>query len=237
MADPATIVLVHGGASGAWTWHLVLEELGARGIDARAVDLPTCRAENSTIGPADDVRHVRDVIDGIGRPMVLVGNSYGGFVISDVANDRTDVRHLVFLAAIMPDPGRPLLELIMEATFPADDIGLTFLDDGRVVFDVDTDLRTSYQLAPSDEREYVRAHPGRPMSLGTEPAVLERVAWHTIPSTYVVCTEDRALRPDAQRAWAKQATTAIELPADHCPQHSNPTQIADMLERIARDVG
>jgi pimeloyl-ACP methyl ester carboxylesterase len=233
MTDATTIILVHGGASGAWTWHLVVDELSARGIAAHAVDLPSCAAPDNSVGPADDAQHLRNVLDEIGGPFVLVGNSYGGFVISDVANDRSDVRHLVFLAALLPDPGKPLLEMIAEATFPSDDIGLTFLDDGRVVFDVDADLRTSYQLAPPDETEYIRAHSGRPMSLGLQAASLDRVAWASIPSTYIVCTEDRALRPDAQRAWAKRATHAVELAADHCPQHSQPTLVADVLAPLA----
>ena len=235
MAEPATVVLVHGGASGAWTWHLVVDELSKRGIDARAVDLPTCRAEDNTVTPRDDAQHLRSVMDEIGRPMVLVGNSYGGYVISEAANDRSDVRHLVFLSAIMPDPGRPLLEQIIEATFPTDELGLTVLDDGRFVFDVDADLKTSYQLASPSEQAFIREHSGRPMSFGTEPASLEQVAWQTTPTTYVVCTEDRAIRLEAQRAWAARADNAIELAADHCAQHSHPMEVADILERIARD--
>jgi hypothetical protein len=157
-------------------------------------------------------------------------------VMSEAANDRADVRHLVYIAAIMPDPGRPLMEIIMEATFPSDELGLTFLDDGRVVFDVNADLRTSYQLAPPAQQDYIRENAGRPMSLGREPAVLDRVGWQAIPSTYVVCSEDRALRPDVQRTWAQRATNSMELASDHCPQHSQPMEVADILERVARDI-
>ena len=235
MAELATVVLVHGGASGAWTWHLVADELAARGIDSRAPDLPSCSAPDNAIGPADDVAHVRRVMDEIGRPIVLVGNSYGGWVITDAANGRGDVRHLVYLSGVMPDPGRPLMETIMSASAPGDEIGLEFLDDGRVVFDVEADLRTSYQLAPEAEQDLVRSHAGTPMSLGSAPAVLDEVAWTTTPSTYVVCTEDLVFRPDAQRAWAKRATHAVEIAGDHCAQHSHPIEIADIVERIARD--
>lgn len=235
MADPATVVLVHGGASGGWTWHLVVDELLARGIDTRAPDLPSCSAPDNTIGPADDVAHLRSVMDEIGRPLVLVGNSYGGFVITGAANGRSDVHHLVYIAGIMPDPGRPLMDTIMESTAPSEELGLEFLDDGRIVFEVEADLRTSYQLAPQTEHEFVRARAGKPMSLGNAPAVLDDVAWTSIPSTYVVCTEDHALRVDVQRAWARRATNAIEVAGEHCPQHSRPMDIADILERIARD--
>lgn len=236
MAETATVVLVHGGGSGAWTWHLVVDALRQRSVDAVAVDLPSANATDNSAGPHDDAAYVRQVLDDLHGPAILVGNSYGGFVISEAAVDHTSVRRLVYLAAIMPDAGKPLMEIIAEAVVPEEDIGLTFLDDGRIVFEPEADLRTSYQLAPPDEVEYVRAHLGRPMSMGTvaEPKV-DRPAWQTIPSTYIVCTEDQALRVEAQRAWAKErATDFVELPVDHCPQHSHPDDVADVLERLAK---
>jgi pimeloyl-ACP methyl ester carboxylesterase len=228
-------VLVHGGGSGAWTWHLVVEELNKRGLDAVALDLPSADATDNTAGPRDDADYVRRVIDDLGTPVILVGNSYGGYVISEAAIGHSAVKRLVFLAAIMPDPGRPLMDIIAEATVPADELGLEFLDDGRIVFDPETDLVSSYQLASPEEVAYIRQHLARPMSLGTVQPTIDEPAWKTIPSTYIVCTEDRALRPEAQRAWAKErATDYHELPVDHCPQHSHPGLVVDILEQLAQ---
>jgi pimeloyl-ACP methyl ester carboxylesterase len=77
------------------------------------------------------------------------------------------------------------------------------------------------------------------MSMGTDFAVaFPRVAWHDVPSTYVVCTDDRSLVPDAQRTWAKgRATDVIELPFDHCPQVSHPREIGELLAEIATSAG
>ena len=230
-----TFILVHGGGSGAWTWHLVVDELAKRGLEALAVDLPSSNATENAAGPREDAAFLRQQIDAIGGSVILVGNSYGGFVISEAASGHPSVERLVFLAAIMPDPGRPLMDIIAEVTFPSDQLGLTFLDDGRLVFDAESDLQSSYQLAPADEVAYIRKHLERPMSLGTDqkPSV-DDPAWQTIPSTYIVCAEDRALRPEVQRAWARdRATDSHELPVDHCPQHSHPELVVDILEKLA----
>ena len=233
----ATVVLVHGAGAGGWTWHLLVDELARRGIDSRAPDLPSSDAFDNSIGLADDADYIREIVHEIGAPVVLVGNSYGGFVISGAATGESSVRHLVYVAALMPMPGEALFDITAEATVPYDEMGLSFLGDGRLVFDPEHDLASSFHLAAPDEAEWIRARLGRPMSLGPNPhATLDAVAWHDTPSTYIVCTEDRALRPEAQRTWAKQrATKVIELNADHSPQHSRPDAIADVIEAIARD--
>ena len=111
-------------------------------------------------------------------------------------------------------------------------MGLQVLADGRVVFDVESDLRASFNLASEAERELARRHLGKTFSFGTKRTVLDRVAWATFPSTYIVCTEDRAVLVEKQREWAQRATYGVELEADHCPQHSRPKEFADILERI-----
>jgi pimeloyl-ACP methyl ester carboxylesterase len=234
--SPATVVLVHGAGAGGWTWHLVVDRLAQRGIESRAPDLPSADASDNSVGLADDVACVRGVIHEIDGPVVLVGNSYGGFVISGAAVGERCVRRLVYVAALMPNPGEALLEVAMPATVPSDEMGLSFLDDGRIVFDPEADLASSFQLAPPDEVEWIRPRLGRPMSIGSDAnPVLEAVAWNDVPSTYVVCAQDKALRPDAQRTWAKErATEFVELDSDHCPQHSQPDALTDLLEKIAR---
>lgn len=230
---PATVVLIHHGSGGSWTWHLVVDELRTRGIDTLTPDLPSTDAADNTIGPADDIAHVRSLLEGRRGPFVLVGNSYGGWVISAVTEDWPDVSHLVYVSAIMPDANRPMVEQL-RASMPTEDFGIEMLPDGRITFDVECDIRAGFNLAPPSELEYVRPHLGKTWSYGTEPAVLAEVAWKRIPTTYVVCTNDRSFNVDKQREWAGRATHAIELDADHCPQHSRPKEFADILERIAR---
>ena len=231
--SPATVVLVHGATAGSWTWHLVVAGLTARGIASRAVDLPSCSAPGPTVDVHDDARHVRSLLDEIGGPIVLAGNSYGGAVISESALDQQGVTRLVYIAALMPRPNERFFDMLSSL-----ESGLTdathILEDGRLVFDADIDLEASFQQAPDDERDFIRPNLGRPMSMGSDPGVcLTRVAWNDTPSTYVVCLDDQALPVAAQREWAKQATDAVEWRSDHSPQHSHPDLVVDLLEQLA----
>jgi pimeloyl-ACP methyl ester carboxylesterase len=232
----ASVVLVHGGAAGAWTWHLVVDGLTANGIDARAVDLPSCSAEGPTDDVHDDARHVRALLDEIAEPVVVVANSYGGAVITEAAAGHPRIKRLVYIAAMMPRAGEPLFE-ILSGLHSAITDAVELLPDGRIVFDPETDLRGSFQNAPEEEIAFIRPNLGRPMSMGTDPTVsLTAAAWEITPSTYVVCTDDLALPPDAQREWAKErATDVIEWPVDHSPQHSAPELVVDLIERLARE--
>jgi pimeloyl-ACP methyl ester carboxylesterase len=136
---------------------------------------------------------------------------------------------------MMPNAGEPLLEHIGGNTAPEFDAGMTFLDDGTIVMDGETELKVAFQQASPAMHDLVREHFGVPMSFGTDPtaAKLDDVGWTTIPSTYVVCSEDHSIQPDAQRRWAKErATEVVEWASDHCPHISHPDMVADLLEKL-----
>jgi pimeloyl-ACP methyl ester carboxylesterase len=236
MPEQAAVVLVHGAAAGSWTWHLIVDALRERGIDAHAPDLPSCSAPDPSIDLHDDARFVRTILDEIDRPIVLVANSYGGAVISEAAVDHTRVRHLVYMAALMPRANEPIAQIIGSLHSGLTD-AVQILDDARIVFDPDIDIQASFQHSSADEQAFIKPNLGRPMSMGLDPEIgLTRVAWRTIPSTYVVCTDDLALAPEAQREWGKErATEVVEWPTDHSPQHSRPDLVVELLERLARD--
>ncbi len=100
-----TVVFVHGAWHGAWCWAPVLDELRAVGVPAVAVDLPGHGADPRPLADvAGDTAHVLEVLDGIDGPVVLVGHSYGGVVITG-AGVHPNVRHLVYLAALVLDHG------------------------------------------------------------------------------------------------------------------------------------
>lgn len=230
----ATVVLVHGGAAGSWTWHRVVDGLTEHGVRVHAVDLPSCSAEGPTVDVHDDARFLRAVLDEIEAPVVLAANSYGGAVITEAATAHPQVRHLVYIAALMPRADEPLFQ-ILSGLHSAITDAAELLPDGRLRFEPEIDLRGSFQKSSEEEREFIRPNLGRPMSLGTDPEVaLTSAAWESVPSTYVVCTEDLALPPDAQRQWAKErATEVLEWPVDHSPQHSEPDLVVELLERLA----
>lgn len=233
---PATAILVHGGFDAPWSWTFLEDELGRRGIASIAVDLPSCRATTPTVDVHDDARYARGVALETGGPVVFVGNSYGGAVMTEAAADLPSAVHLVYLAALIPLEGEPILDILR--SIPSDELSaaITFRDDGLVEADLESDLAISCAQAPPDRIEYLRAKGNRPMSLGSDPAAgVRAAAWRTVPSTYVVCTEDRSLPADAQRAWAERTTHVVEWPSDHCPHVSHPEMVADLLATIVAD--
>jgi pimeloyl-ACP methyl ester carboxylesterase len=232
----AAVVLVHGGAAGSWTWHLVVDGLRERGIVTHAVDLPSCSAPGPTIDIHDDAKHVRALLDEIDAPVVLVGNSYGGAVMGEAASDHPNVKRLVYIAALIPKAGEPLFDILSALHSGLTD-SVELLADGRIVFDPDVDLDASFQHASAKEREFIRPHLGRPMSMGTDMKVAPTAAaWESIPATYVVCADDLALPAEAQRSWAgRRAKETIEWPTDHSPQHSRPDLVIELLARLANE--
>ncbi len=235
---PATVVFVHGGWSGSWTWQEVVKELDGRGVASVAVDLPSCSAADPAVDFRDDARHVRSVIDDVGGPVVLVGNSYGGLPMTEGAAGHPSVKRLVYLAAQMPAVGQRDMG---GALAPELASAIRLRDDGLLeVVDVEAGLKVVMQQAPEHAKDLFRTNiAGKAMSIGTDPtATMSAAAWETIPSTYVVCSEDRAIPPELQREVAKaRATEVIEWPSDHAPQHSHPRDVTDLLEKLANEAG
>ena len=102
--------------------------------------------------------------------------------------------------------------------------------------DVDAVLREAYCQATPDDHAFVRANFPGVMSMGADFGIsYDSVAWEHVPSTYVVCANDRATQPEFERRWAKdRATDWVEWPTDHCPQTSAPERVAELLVRLAQ---
>jgi pimeloyl-ACP methyl ester carboxylesterase len=234
----ATAVLVSGAWSGPWIWQEVVKGLDARGVESRTVDLPTVGASEPSVDFRDDAAAVRAVIDDASGDVVLAGNSYGGVVITEAALGAENVKRLVYLAAFMPDAGEVLMDFMFGNSYPEFGAGVQLGDDGLTKLDVGVALERAFQHAPPAQKELVRANIEAPMSFGSgEALTVTAPSWRTIPSTYVVCTEDLAIRPESQLQWAKErATDFVEWPSDHCPQNSRPDDVADLLAKLANDV-
>jgi pimeloyl-ACP methyl ester carboxylesterase len=216
----------------------VAKELDALGVDHVEVDLPSM--DQSGAPTADfhtDAAHVRAVVDGIDGPVALCGNSYGGVVITEASAGHPRVRRLVYLAAAMPDADEEVLSALISSCTPEFMAGVAFGPDGRGGFDPDTAKKVCFQQASPDVADWA-ASQLRPMAMGAEGSpVLDGVGWHSIPSIYVVSSEDRSIRPEEQRRWAgARATETIEVPFDHCPQISHPREVAEILRRSAEVV-
>jgi pimeloyl-ACP methyl ester carboxylesterase len=215
------VILVHGAWHGAWCWARVVAELDSLGVSSHAVELPLT-------GLADDAAVARvaieSAIDRSGPGVVVVGHSYGGLVISEAAAGIDGVGRLVYLAAFMTDQGEDELSILAAHHSPVPD-AVVVADGGAAIdpakahalFYGDSDAATVAEIVPLL----------RPMRGGG--GLTGAPAWKSIPSTYVVCTEDGALPPLAQREMATRANAVVEWPTDHSPFLTRPEALAALI--------
>jgi pimeloyl-ACP methyl ester carboxylesterase len=220
------VVLVPGSFHGSWCFAQIVKELENLGIRAIAVDLPSVGGRSDEPGDLHgDASHLRSVLDQIDTPVVLMGHSRGGAVITE-AGVHPSVGHLVYLAALVPSDGETCGQLLgIEGMSEIDDhpvmAGTPQEAIGRFYHDCDEHTATwaVAQLGPE------------PLGwLRQEPLA---VAWRERPSTYVVCSDDRAIPAGLQRAWAIRCTTSIEWESGHSPFLSHPSWVVDLLATTA----
>ena len=235
------VVFVHGALvfDGAWWWHRMVEPLATLGLGSRAVELPSCvgpsGASRGTVGDmyadADAVRVALDEEDG---PVVLVGHSYGGMLITDAAAGHGNVEHLVYVTSVMPERDETL------AGLGGGRESGPWMDprpqDGTM--GVKAELLAEAFMQDCDEA----AVAGALERLTRQPLAVFRqapraVAWREKPSTYVVCAEDRATPPEAQRRYARRAGKVVELPTGHHPMLSHPELLARVIAEAAAPGG
>jgi len=134
----------------------------------------------------------------------------------------------------MLEASEPFHRTMRAALTPEFAQGVGRLPDGRLTMDVEIGARYAFSQASEQSRDLWRRE-ARPMSVGRDPSVaFDRVAWDAVPSTYIVCGQDEAIDPTAQRAWATRASHTIEAPFDHTPGVSQPDAVAHILSSIAR---
>ena len=219
------LMLVHGVAHGAWCWSRTRADLVRRGHDVFAVDLPLTSLD-------DDATAVRRALDEWGRHAVLVGHSYAGLVISRAAAERTDVQHLVYVAAMLIDGGDVYLDRMR--TFPAAPINdkVELSADGNFVVPAEAAVGCFYNECDSGEATEA-ARRLRPTAVACLAVATGAEPWRSIPSTYVLCERDRAIHPDFQRWMSTRAGDVVTLDTDHSPFMSMPERFADLVDGIA----
>jgi pimeloyl-ACP methyl ester carboxylesterase len=224
-SDISNVVLVHGGFVDGSGWQGVYEILKRDGYTVTIV-------QNPTTSLAADVSATRAAIAVQDGPVVLVGHSYGGVVISEAGTD-PNVERLVYIAAFAPDAGESVQTLIanppagapVPPILPPQD-GFLFLDRAQFAasFAADVDPEVAAFMADSQVPWGVEALTGAV----TEPA------WQHKPSWYLVATDDRMIPPDAQRMMASRAgATVEEAPGSHAIYVSSPEVVAALIERAA----
>jgi pimeloyl-ACP methyl ester carboxylesterase len=224
------VVLVHGAWHGAWCWDHVVARLGEEGVVAVAVDNPSVARAPSSL--QDDAANVRGVLDALDGPVVLVGHSYGGAVVTE-AGVHPNVEHVVYLTAFAIDDGESVAfnELTGGETAT---LAEAMVFDGEVVT-VDPARATEFffhDCGPEVAASAVAQL--QPMSMAAMTGTPNAIAWREKPCTYVVCTDDRALPTALQRSNAARVGNTIEIPTSHSPFLSRPDLVTAILARLAR---
>lgn len=234
--DSSLIVLVHGAWHGAWCWATLQAELDSRGIPSFAVDLPGHGASVEPLGDLQaDAALITALLRRLNRPVVLVGHSYGGAVITQAAAGSDNVTHLVYLTAFVPDEGDSVSALLRSMP-PAETLLAKARVNGDGVSTIDPELAHDVFYGRCDPTA-TRAHVARlcPQPTATFSQSVTAAAWKTIPSTYVRCTADEALHITHQDLMAAHCTNVVTLDTDHSPFGSMPVETAEILARIIRD--
>src|SRR5712675_1438605 len=221
-----SVILVHGGFVDGSGWEGVYRILRKDGFAVSIV-------QNPTISLADDVAVTRRVIAGQTGPVILVGHSYGGAVITEAGTD-PKVIGLVYVTAFAPDQGESVSSLIKDPPpgapvppiLPPQD-GFLFLDKAK--------FPASFAADVDPEKAAFMADSQVPWGMGAISGAISEPAWRTKPSWYLVTTEDRMIPPDAQRAMSKRAgATVVEVKGSHAIYVSQPGAVAKLIEEAAR---
>lgn len=219
-----TLVLVHGAWYGSWAWQPLLRRMAD--VDVRTVSLTTVGADPRRLGDMpEDAAAVRAAIDAIDGPVVVCAHSYGGIPVTQGLVDATNVVGLVYLCAFQLFVGESLLGSLggvpPEWWDVHEEAGHVGAQRPEKVFFHDCDPETQ-----ADASARVRANR---MALSAKTRPLTAAAWSSIPSTYVVCTQDEAIPAEAQRAMAERSGSVVELEASHSPFLSMPGKVAELL--------
>ena len=228
MSQPA-VVLVHGFWGGAAHWSRVIVELDRRGFRSLHA------VENPLTSLADDARRTQQMVKQIDGPVLLVGHSYGGAVITE-AGDLPNVVGLVYIAAFAPDAGEGL-GAITEQMPPAAVGNIAPDSDGYVWIAQDKFHESFCQDLPADDALVMAVTQKAPVGSTFGDAVTDP-AWKKKPTWYQISTEDRMIHPDNERRMAQRmnARRTIELDASHAALASQPIAVCDLIQGAADGV-
>ena len=223
------IVLVHGAWADGSSWAKIVPLLEERGLHVVAV-------QNPLSGLADDVAATKRIIDAQDGPVVLVGHSYGGAVISEAGNN-PKVARLVFVAAFGPDTGESLGTTAKD--FAPAPVGpeVRPIEDNFLVLTKKGVTEDFAQDLSAAEQQVLFAAQG-PTAGAAFGATISDAAWRHKPSFYVVAEHDRMINPDYERFAAKRmGARTLALPTSHVPMLSRPKEVAKFIAEAAAGNG
>lgn len=223
-----SVVLVHGGFVDGSGWEGVYTILKKDGYEVSIV-------QNPTISLADDVAVTKRVIATQSGPVILVGHSYGGVVITEAGTD-PKVAALVYIAAFAPDLGESVNALIKDPVPGAPVPPILPPQDGFLALDK-AKFAASFAADLAPETAEFMANAQVPWGLAALEGAVTDPAWKKKPSWYLVATDDRMIPPDAQRAMSKRAgATVTEVAGSHAIYVSNPEAVAELIRKAAQGI-
>lgn len=225
MTDIKTVILVHGAFVDGSGWQSVYELLSADGFNVRIV-------QNPTISLDQDVAATRRVIDAQEGPVVLVGHSYGGAVITE-SGTHEKVAALVYIAAFAPDKGESVGILSANTPPGAEAPPILPPQDGFLQLDRDGFAAAFAGDLPAKEATFM-ADSQVPWGLGAVGGVVSNPAWRTKPTWYLVTSEDRMIPPPVQRMMAgRMGGSVSEIAASHAVYVSQPATVVALIRQAA----
>ncbi|MFD0265731.1 alpha/beta fold hydrolase [Streptomyces sp. NPDC127106] len=232
-----TIVLVHGAFADASSWNPVTERLQRSGHQVIV-------APDPLRGLAHDAAQVTARLAAVPGPVVLVGHSYGGAVVTQAAATAANVKALVYIAAFMPDAGEVLGELA--GRFPGSQLEAALTPvpvpgpDGGPATDLYLRPDRFHDVFAQDVPRSVTgllAAGQRPLNATAFTDRCTAAAWRTLPSWALICGQDRGIVPELQRFQARRAgSRTAEVPSSHLPMHSRPDAVVSLIRAAARTV-
>jgi pimeloyl-ACP methyl ester carboxylesterase len=234
-AASPTVVLVHGAFADASSWFGVASELLSAGLEV-------CAPPNPLRGPLPDAAYIASFATQIDGPVLLVGHSYGGVVITRAAAAAPNVVGLVYVAAFAPDDGETILDIIGRFPERALESALRPVMFPVVGYEPGTELAIDPALFPTVFGADLPSEVTAAMAIAQRPAALDVFAvpagapgWRSLPSWSVVATSDEVIHPAAQRSMAERAGAyTIEIDASHCVAVSQPAAVAELIRIAAR---
>jgi pimeloyl-ACP methyl ester carboxylesterase len=218
-----TLIFVHGACvrDATWWWSRMTGPLAEHGIETEAVPLPSCGELGDRLGDLhDDADSCRRAIDRAGGPVVLLGHSYGGMVITEAGADER-VARLLYVTSVMPDAGQSQADLTGAEPAPWLDPG----EDGTIGVHPAPIRELFLQDCDEEATEGALSRLTRQSAVPfTQPP--RQVAWRSRPSTYIVCAEDLATPAAVQRARVQDGARVVEFDAGHHPFLSRPEAFA-----------
>ena len=229
MSDLPHIVLVHGAWADGSCWSAVISRLHERGYAVTAPQFP----ESSL---AADVARLRQVLARQTGPTVVVGHSYGGQIITALGEDAPNAVALVYIAAFGLDEGETIGALVESgppspalANLDVDALGFAWLPEADFVGHFAADVDPA--------RAKVMHAVQQPISLSAFGDVMGVPAWKSLPSWFLVATNDEAIPPDAERAFAgRMGATTVEVASSHVPMVSQPDEVVALIEAAVAGV-